>query len=61
MMEQHESPPSRGACTRISSRHLITGHLTYFKTNSIFKKGLSIFLYLVIQHAQAIIICTLND
>lgn len=53
--------PVRGACTRISSRHLITGHLTYFKTNSIFKKGLSIFLYLIIQHAQAIIICTLND
>lgn len=35
-----QSPPSRGACTRISSRHLITGHLTYFKTNSIFKKGI---------------------
>ena len=30
--------PVRGACTRISSRHLITGHLTYFKINSIFKK-----------------------
>nr|DAK80213.1 MAG TPA: hypothetical protein [Caudoviricetes sp.] len=34
--------------------------MTCFKTTLFFQMGLQIFRYLITQHVQAIIICTLN-
>ncbi len=54
------SPPQVRACTRVSICYLIVGNLTCFKTTLFFQMGLQIFRYLITQHVQAIIICTLN-
>ena len=56
----HGSPPQVRACTRVSICYLIVGNLTCFKTTLFFQMGLQIFRYLITQHVQAIIICTLN-